>query len=123
MHVEADRIPALMDMLGIEKAHFLGHSDGASIALITAARTPKRVASLHSRGAHVLSEPLTIASIAAIAHDYETTDLARRWAATMPMSTMFFAAGARYGSTPFPWLGHSRSAGGHSCAGAADPGT
>jgi pimeloyl-ACP methyl ester carboxylesterase len=75
MHREAARLPALMDALEIDRAHLFGHSDGGSIALIAAARTPERVASLILEAPHVMVEDLTIDSIAAVKTAYQTTDL------------------------------------------------
>ena len=80
MHREADRVPALLDAVGVRRAHFFGHSDGASIALIAAARSPKAVASLILEAPHVYVEQLTVDSIAGIRDLFETTDLARKMA-------------------------------------------
>jgi aminoacrylate hydrolase len=44
----ADDVLALMDGLGIARAHFVGHAAGAAIGLILALRTPERLASLVS---------------------------------------------------------------------------
>jgi aminoacrylate hydrolase len=42
----ADDVVALMDGLGLERAHFVGHAAGGLIGLILALRTPERIASL-----------------------------------------------------------------------------
>jgi aminoacrylate hydrolase len=42
----ADDVLALMDGLGIERAHFLGHAAGAAIGLVLALRTPERLGGL-----------------------------------------------------------------------------
>ena len=45
MHREAlDVLPKLLDALSIERVFLIGHSDGASIALIHAAHQPERLA-------------------------------------------------------------------------------
>ena len=80
MHREAALLPAVMDQLGIRRAHLFGHSDGASIALIAAAQAPARVISLILEAPHVLVEPVTVESIAKAKAAYETTDLRRRLA-------------------------------------------
>jgi pimeloyl-ACP methyl ester carboxylesterase len=75
MHREADAVPRLMDELAIERAVLFGHSDGASIALIAAARLPDRVAALILEAPHVFLEELSIASIARTKQLYSTTSL------------------------------------------------
>jgi len=70
MHREADLLPTILDRLDLERAILFGHSDGASIALICAARYPERVAALVLEAPHVFVEDLTIASIAKITADY-----------------------------------------------------
>lgn len=80
MHREAALLPAVMDALGLSRAHLFGHSDGASIALIAAANQPPRIASLILEAPHVLVEPITVTSIAGAKIAYETTDLPQRLA-------------------------------------------
>lgn len=46
----------LLDVLDIERAAFIGHSDGGSIALLLGSRYPERVTSLVVVGAHVYIE-------------------------------------------------------------------
>ena len=72
---EAEAIPPLLDALGVDHAHLYGHSDGASIALIAAALSPARVASLVLEAPHVLTEERTVDMVAARKMEYETTDL------------------------------------------------
>ena len=79
MHVEAERVlPQLLERLRIESPVLFGHSDGASIALIFAARYPTRVAALVLEAPHVFVEPLTVGSIAKIAERYENDTALRR---------------------------------------------
>jgi pimeloyl-ACP methyl ester carboxylesterase len=66
MHREADAAAALMAELGVERAHVFGHSDGASIALLLAARHPGRVASLVLEAPHVFVEPMCVKAISAL---------------------------------------------------------
>ena len=81
MHEEAlEVLPALLDGLGIERPLLVGHSDGASIALIHAASVGREVAGLVMMAPHVMVEPITIKSIAAIAETYERGDLRSRLA-------------------------------------------
>ena len=78
MHREADAVPMLMDAVGLGRAILFGHSDGASIALIVAARFPDRVAGLILEAPHVFVETLTVESIAAVKETYRSTNLGRR---------------------------------------------
>jgi pimeloyl-ACP methyl ester carboxylesterase len=75
MHEEAKRLPALLDAAEIEQAILIGHSDGASIALIYAGSGGARLKGLVLEAPHVFVEPLTVASIAKINETYATTDL------------------------------------------------
>jgi pimeloyl-ACP methyl ester carboxylesterase len=78
MHREAALMPQVMAALGFERAHWLGHSDGASIALIGAQMHPGLVASLTLEAPHVLVEDLTHASIAEAAARFPETDMGDR---------------------------------------------
>ncbi|MEZ5851171.1 MAG: alpha/beta hydrolase [Hyphomicrobiaceae bacterium] len=79
MHREAHEVlPELLDQAGIERAVLVGHSDGASIALIHAASNPGRIAGAILMAPHVLVEPISTESIRAIKTVYETTDLRAR---------------------------------------------
>jgi pimeloyl-ACP methyl ester carboxylesterase len=81
MHREAlDVLPRLLAKLGIERPFIVGHSDGASIALIYAASHPAEVSGLVLMAPHVFVEAVTLTSIARIAEKYETTDLRQRLA-------------------------------------------
>lgn len=81
MHREAlDVLPALLDAYGIDATLLIGHSDGASIALIHAAHRPERTAGAVLMAPHVLVEPISRRSIARIAESYERTDLRSRLA-------------------------------------------
>lgn len=81
MHEEAlDVLPALLDALAIERPLLIGHSDGASIALIHAASAGRTVAGLVMMAPHVMVEPITVKSIAQIAETYERSDLRARLA-------------------------------------------
>jgi pimeloyl-ACP methyl ester carboxylesterase len=80
MHQEAlEVLPELLQRFGIERPVLVGHSDGASIALIYAGACDQL------RGAvvmapHVVVEDLSIASIVEARQAFATTDLADRLA-------------------------------------------
>jgi pimeloyl-ACP methyl ester carboxylesterase len=85
MHRQAhDVLPALFDALGIdcdaERPWLFGHSDGASIALLFAARYSKQVGGLIVLAPHIVVEDLAIESIEKARAAYLETDLRRRLA-------------------------------------------
>ena len=81
MHEEAlDVLPRLLDRFGIDRPLLVGHSDGASIALIHAALSGRPVAGLVCMAPHVFVEPVCVESIAKIRETYRTTDLRQRLA-------------------------------------------
>ena len=79
MHDEAlVALPRLLDACGIVRPILLGHSDGASIALIHAGASDRPVAGLALMAPHVIVEDVSIASIAAAKVAWRTTDLRAR---------------------------------------------
>ena len=80
MHREAlDVLPALLEVLGVARPLLVGHSDGASIALIHAG-AGHPVAGLVLLAPHVFVEDETIDGIETARTQYETTDLRSRLA-------------------------------------------
>lgn len=78
MHTEADDVlPALLDRVGIERPVLIGHSDGASIALLVAG-AGHPVAGLVLLAPHVFVEDLSIRSIVAARETFDATDLRAR---------------------------------------------
>ena len=81
MHVEALTVlPALLDRLGIADPILIGHSDGASIALLHAGSGKRPVRALVALAPHVFVEDMSIASIDEVRRQYETTDLREKLA-------------------------------------------
>ena len=79
MHRQADEVlPALFAALGIERPWLFGHSDGASIALLHAARHP--VAGVVAVAPHLFVETVSIASIEQARTAYREGDLRARLA-------------------------------------------
>ena len=78
MHDEAlQALPELLTSLGVEQPLLIGHSDGASIALIHAG-AGHAVRGVVAMAPHVFIEPLCLTSIANAAHAFENTDLAEK---------------------------------------------
>lgn len=80
MHHEGlEVLPDLLSQLNIDRPVLIGHSDGASIAIIYAG-AHDRVRGLVLLAPHVFVEDLSIASIAEAKVQFETTDLLKRLA-------------------------------------------
>jgi pimeloyl-ACP methyl ester carboxylesterase len=80
MHRQAQELlPALFDRLGVAEAEatpwLLGHSDGASIALIHAASFPTRVAGVIAVAPHIVVEDVSLRSIAQARDAYRLTGI------------------------------------------------
>jgi len=82
MHEEAALLPAVLDAAGVRRAILVGHSDGASIAIIHAGSggAGTRLLGLVLEAPHVFVENLSVASIAASRDAYTTGDLRTRLA-------------------------------------------
>ena len=85
MHRQAhELLPALLQALGVDaaldKPWLFGHSDGASIALLYAARFPDGIAAAVVLAPHILVEDLSVASIEQARQAYLSTDLRTRLA-------------------------------------------
>ena len=81
MHDEARiALPALLEYFSIAQAILVGHSDGASIALIAAAEDRGRIRGVVAEAPHAFVEDLSVESIAAAKSAYESGDLRKRLA-------------------------------------------
>jgi pimeloyl-ACP methyl ester carboxylesterase len=81
MHDEAlVALPRLLDACAVERPILLGHSDGATIALIHAGASGRPVTGLALMAPHVFVEDVSIASIAQAKVAWRTTDLRARLA-------------------------------------------
>jgi pimeloyl-ACP methyl ester carboxylesterase len=78
-HEACDVLPGLLAALGIANPILIGHSDGASIALIYGG-SGLPAAGIVVMAPHVFVEDVTVASIAAARDAYRTTDLRDRLA-------------------------------------------
>jgi pimeloyl-ACP methyl ester carboxylesterase len=79
-----ETVPELLDSLDIREAVLVGHSDGASIALVAAGLGDSRIRAVVSIAAHVFVEAVSLKSIAAIRGDWDRTDLRARLARYHP---------------------------------------
>jgi pimeloyl-ACP methyl ester carboxylesterase len=75
---EALTVPAVLRAVGISQAVLVGHSDGGTLALLTAAQEPELVTAAITIGAHVFVEDITLAGIRAAKAQYATTNLLQR---------------------------------------------
>jgi len=81
MHVEAlETLPQLLEALGVRNPVLFGHSDGASIAFIHAARADRPVAAVVALAPHVFVERYGLDSIASARRAYLDGDLRPRLA-------------------------------------------
>jgi pimeloyl-ACP methyl ester carboxylesterase len=79
MHREAlEVLPQILDQLGIVDPILIGHSDGASIALLHAGSGLRPVRGVVAMAPHVFVEDVTVRSIAAAGEAFRSTDLPER---------------------------------------------
>lgn len=79
MHHEAQVVlPEILQQARIEHPLLLGHSDGASIAIIYAGSLPDSPAGLILEAPHVFVEDISVSSIAQVREAYKQTDLPER---------------------------------------------
>lgn len=80
LQLEADFLNKLLIQISVKEAILFGHSDGGSIALITAAKHPDRIKAVICEAAHIFVEQETIKGISNAIEAYNSTDLADRLA-------------------------------------------
>src|SRR5260370_13969671 len=81
MHHEAKVVlPELLRQFEIQQPILLGHSDGASIAIIDAGAWPHQVRALILEAPHVFVEDVSVQSIANMRTLFESTDLPQKLA-------------------------------------------
>lgn len=78
MELEADLLNDLLLELNIVNAVLFGHSDGGTIALITAAKYPERVVSVICEAGHIFVEDVTLKGVYDAWEAYKTTSLPER---------------------------------------------
>ena len=73
---EADVVlPRVLDRFGVERALFMGHSDGGTIALMFAAQHPRRTIGCIVEAPHVMVEDITVRGIKRAGRAYASGDL------------------------------------------------
>lgn len=78
MELEADVLNALLTALKIEEAILFGHSDGGTIALLTASIYPEKVKAVIAEAAHIFVEEITLNGIYEAVKAYQNTNLPER---------------------------------------------
>lgn len=73
-------LPAVLEVMKIEKPILIGHSDGGSIALIYGGVYPEAVRGIITEAAHVFVENITLEGIREAVLIYERTDLKEKLA-------------------------------------------
>ena len=95
-----EALPAVLDAVGIRRALLVGHSDGASIALLYAGgRQDFRIAGLVLIAPHVMVEDMTVAAIEQAGSPTKPPICAPGWRATITTSTARSGAGTAPGWT------------------------
>jgi pimeloyl-ACP methyl ester carboxylesterase len=75
METEADMLNELLAQLNINDAILFGHSDGGTIALLTAAKHSERIKAVVCEAAHIFVEEVTLKGIREAMEAYKTTGL------------------------------------------------
>lgn len=80
LETEADVLNNLLSYFEIEDAILFGHSDGGSIALITAAKYPEKVKAVVCEAGHIFVEKITLEGIFKAMESYQNTNLSEKLA-------------------------------------------
>ncbi|MDH6252950.1 pimeloyl-ACP methyl ester carboxylesterase [Chryseobacterium sp. H1D6B] len=78
MELEADLLNDLLAALNINNAVLFGHSDGGTIALITASKYPENVKAVICEAGHIFVEDVTLKGVSDALEAYKTTNLPER---------------------------------------------
>ena len=78
MELEADLLNDLLSELHINDAILFGHSDGGTIALITASKYSAKVKALICEAGHIFVEDITVKGVKDALNAYRTTNLQER---------------------------------------------
>lgn len=78
MSLEAEVVKKLMDKFNFKNPVLLGHSDGGTIALLTASLYPKNIKAVIAEAAHIFVEKITLAGIQQAQAAYKNTNLPQK---------------------------------------------
>lgn len=78
MELEADVLHDLLSELKIDNAILFGHSDGGTIALLTASKYPQNIKAVIVEAAHIFVEDVTLQGIYEAMKTYKNTNLPER---------------------------------------------
>ncbi|WP_330745558.1 alpha/beta fold hydrolase [Chryseobacterium sp. CP-77] len=78
MELEADLLSNVLAEMNIDNVVLFGHSDGGTIALITAAKDPERIKAVICEAGHIFVEEVTLKGIYDAWEAYKTTNLPER---------------------------------------------
>lgn len=80
MELEAEVLNELLSELDISDAILIGHSDGGTIALLTASKYPERTKAVIVEAAHIFVEEVTLKGIYTAIDTYKNSNLPERLA-------------------------------------------
>jgi pimeloyl-ACP methyl ester carboxylesterase len=78
MELEADLLNDVLIEMNLDNVILFGHSDGGTIALITAAKYPERVEAVICEAGHIFVEEVTLKGVYDAWEAYKTTNLPER---------------------------------------------
>lgn len=78
MEPQSDALYELLTVLNITSPILFGHSDGGTIALLTAAKYPDKITAVIAEAAHIFVEEVTVKGIEEAAIAYKSTNLRQR---------------------------------------------
>lgn len=78
METEADLLNDLLDELEIKEMILFGHSDGGTIALISASKYPEKTKAVICEAGHIFVEDVTVKGVSDAFEAYKTTSLPER---------------------------------------------
>ncbi|WBV60202.1 alpha/beta hydrolase [Chryseobacterium camelliae] len=78
METEADLLNDILSELNLKNVILFGHSDGGTIALITASKYPEKIKATICEAGHIFVEEVTVNGVRDALETYQTTNLPER---------------------------------------------